>query len=175
MLPQDPDPRGGRTHPVRRAHPHPEGEEEEPLHILPPERIHLLRERQAPRPVPARHGPGQGLRRRLEWPRSDEAVRPPFRSFPSHLFLSLASGRMPDLGACNRYTRSHRRITPSRFIISGRPPSSCGTVKIQFHKILSEGRSVRYDPDPDPDDGVLHLSVIVTEDEVRRNRAKRTS
>jgi len=44
-------------------------------------------------------------------------------------------------------------------------------VKIQFHKILSEGRSVRYDPDSD--DGVLHLSVIVTEDEVRRNRAKR--
>jgi len=44
-------------------------------------------------------------------------------------------------------------------------------VKIQFHKILSEGRSVRYDPDPD---GVLHLSVIVTEDEVRRNRAKRS-
>ena len=47
-------------------------------------------------------------------------------------------------------------------------------MKIQFHKILSEGRSVRYDPDPDPDDGVLHLSVIVTEDEARRNRAKRT-
>jgi len=45
-------------------------------------------------------------------------------------------------------------------------------VKIQFHKILSEGRSVRYDPDPA--DVVLHLSVIVTEDEVRRNRAKRT-
>jgi len=45
-------------------------------------------------------------------------------------------------------------------------------LKIQFHKILSEGRSVRYDPDPD--DGVLHLSVIVTEDEVRRNRAKRS-
>jgi len=44
-------------------------------------------------------------------------------------------------------------------------------VKIQFHKILSEGRSVRYDPDAD--NGVLHLSVIVTEDEVRRNRAKR--
>ena len=51
------------------------------------------------------------------------------------------------------------------------PSSRRGTLKIQFHKILSEGRSVRYDPDPD--DGVLHLSVIVTEDEVRRNRAKR--
>src|SRR5207245_2434770 len=37
LLPQDPHPRGGRAHPVRRAHPHPEGEEEEPLHILPPE------------------------------------------------------------------------------------------------------------------------------------------
>ena len=52
------------------------------------------------------------------------------------------------------------------------PSSRRGTLKIQFHKILSEGRSVRYDPDPD--DGVLHLSVIVTEDEVRRNRAKRS-
>ena len=51
------------------------------------------------------------------------------------------------------------------------PSSRRGTLKIQFHKILSEGRSVRYDPDPD--DGVLHLSVIVTEDEARRNRAKR--
>jgi len=48
-----------------------------------------------------------------------------------------------------------------------------GTVKIQFHKILSEGRSVRYDPDPDA--GVLHLSVIVTEDEARRSRSKRSS
>jgi len=47
------------------------------------------------------------------------------------------------------------------------------TVKIQFHKILSEGRSVRYDPDPDS--GVLHLSVIVTEDEARRSRSKRSS
>ncbi|HYT01092.1 MAG TPA: hypothetical protein VEO20_10575 [Thermoplasmata archaeon] len=46
-------------------------------------------------------------------------------------------------------------------------------MKIQFHKILSEGRSVRYDPDPDG--GILHLSVIVTEDEVRRNRAKRSA
>ncbi len=49
------------------------------------------------------------------------------------------------------------------------------TVRIQFHKILSEGRSVRYDPDPDPDSGVLHLSVIVTEDEARRSRSKRSS
>jgi len=48
-------------------------------------------------------------------------------------------------------------------------------VRIQFHKILSEGRSVRYDPDSDPDDGVLHLSVIVTEDEMRRGRSKRSS
>jgi hypothetical protein len=46
-------------------------------------------------------------------------------------------------------------------------------VRIQFHKILSEGRSVRYDPDPD--DGVLHLSVIVTDDEMRRNRSKRSA
>ncbi|HKW43943.1 MAG TPA: hypothetical protein VJP06_07120 [Thermoplasmata archaeon] len=46
-----------------------------------------------------------------------------------------------------------------------------GTVKLQFHKILSEGRSVRYDPDPD--EGTLHLSVIVTEEESRRARTKR--
>ena len=44
-------------------------------------------------------------------------------------------------------------------------------MRIQFHKILSEGRSVRYDPDPGG--SILHLSVIVTEDEIRRNRAKR--
>ncbi|HYS73986.1 MAG TPA: hypothetical protein VEO96_08420 [Thermoplasmata archaeon] len=47
------------------------------------------------------------------------------------------------------------------------------TVRIQFHKILSEGRSVRYDRDPDA--GVLHLSVIVTEDETRRSRSKRST
>jgi len=47
-------------------------------------------------------------------------------------------------------------------------------VRIQFHKILSEGRSVRYDPDPE--DAVIHLSVIVTEDESRRSgRAKRSA
>ncbi len=46
-------------------------------------------------------------------------------------------------------------------------------MRLEFHKILSEGRSVRYDPDPD--DGVLHLSVIVTEDERRRGRSKRSS
>ncbi len=47
------------------------------------------------------------------------------------------------------------------------------TVRIQFHKILSEGRSVRYDADPEG--AVIHLSVIVTEDEARRNRAKRSA
>src|SRR6266571_1890489 len=60
---------------MRRAHPHPEGEEEEPLHVLPPERVHLLRERQAPRPLPAGDGSGQGFRWRLERPRPNEAVR----------------------------------------------------------------------------------------------------
>ncbi|HEY5605852.1 MAG TPA: hypothetical protein VIL45_04940 [Thermoplasmata archaeon] len=44
-------------------------------------------------------------------------------------------------------------------------------MRIQFHKILSEGRSVRFDPDPE--ESVLHLSVIVTEDEVRKSRARR--
>ena len=46
-------------------------------------------------------------------------------------------------------------------------------MRIQFHKILSEGRSVRYDPDPD--DGVIHLSVIVTQDETRRTRSKHST
>jgi hypothetical protein len=53
------------------------------------------------------------------------------------------------------------------------PFAAGGTVRIQYHKILSEGRSVRYDPDPD--DGVFHLSVIVTEDDARRSRAKRST
>ena len=45
-------------------------------------------------------------------------------------------------------------------------------MRIQYHKILSEGRSVRYDR---MDNDVLHLSVIVTEDEVRRQRARRSA
>jgi hypothetical protein len=43
-------------------------------------------------------------------------------------------------------------------------------MRIQYHKILSEGRSVRYDR---PDNEVFHLSVIVTEDEARRQRSRR--
>ncbi|HLE55126.1 MAG TPA: hypothetical protein VI999_07810 [Thermoplasmata archaeon] len=45
-------------------------------------------------------------------------------------------------------------------------------MRIQYHKILSEGRSVRYDRE---DNEVIHLSVIVTEDELRRQRARRSS
>lgn len=45
-------------------------------------------------------------------------------------------------------------------------------MRIQYHKILSEGRSVRYD---NRDDEILHLNVIVTEDDLRRTRAHRTS
>ena len=44
-------------------------------------------------------------------------------------------------------------------------------MRLQFHKILSEGRSVRYDDEED----VLHLNVIVTKDEVRRSRKSRTT
>jgi hypothetical protein len=43
-------------------------------------------------------------------------------------------------------------------------------MRIQFHKILSEGRSVRYDR---ANEDVLHLSVIVTEEEARKNRSRR--
>jgi hypothetical protein len=45
-------------------------------------------------------------------------------------------------------------------------------MRIQYHKILSEGRSVRYDR---VDNEVWHLSVIVTEDEVRRQRSRRSA
>ncbi len=45
-------------------------------------------------------------------------------------------------------------------------------MRIQYHKILSEGRSVRYDR---VDDDVFHLSVIVTEDQSRRGRARRST
>ncbi len=43
-------------------------------------------------------------------------------------------------------------------------------MRIQYHKILCEGRSVRYDR---MDNEVFHLSVLVTEDEVRRQRSRR--
>ncbi|HEY7588489.1 MAG TPA: hypothetical protein VIB49_07075 [Thermoplasmata archaeon] len=45
-------------------------------------------------------------------------------------------------------------------------------MRIQYHKILSEGRSLRYD---DSNDEVLHLNVIVTEEDLRRNRARRST
>jgi|GEM_PF-1964346 len=44
-------------------------------------------------------------------------------------------------------------------------------MRLQFHKILSEGRSVKYDR---TEDEVIHLNVIVTEEDVRRAR-RRTS
>lgn len=46
-----------------------------------------------------------------------------------------------------------------------------GNMRIQYHKILSEGRSVRYDKNEE----VLHLNVIVTEEDLRRNRARRST
>ena len=67
-------------------------------------------------------------------------------------------------------------IAPENHIVgfhSVRPHADGTTVRIQFHKILSEGRSVRYDRDPEG--STLHLSVIVTEDEVRRARAKKST
>ena len=45
-------------------------------------------------------------------------------------------------------------------------------MRIQYHKILSEGRSVRYDR---LDNEVFHLSVIITEEELRRQRARRST
>src|SRR5467141_2981727 len=100
MLPQDTNPRGGRLDPMCRAHPHPEGEEEEPLHILPAERIHLLRERQTARPIPSGHRSGEGFRRRLERTRPDEAVNRPLNRDSSHpsLFLLLWRATPPSPG-----------------------------------------------------------------------------
>src|SRR5207247_54418 len=74
LLPQNSDPGRGRPHPVRRADPDPEGKEEESLHLLPAKRVHIFREREATCPVPIGHGPSEGLRRRLERSRPDEAV-----------------------------------------------------------------------------------------------------
>ncbi len=45
-------------------------------------------------------------------------------------------------------------------------------MRIQFHKILSEGRSVRYDR---MENDIFHLSVIVTEDQARRDRGRRSA
>ncbi len=41
-------------------------------------------------------------------------------------------------------------------------------MKIRFHKILSEGRSVRYDTKPGEKDDVLDLNIIVTKENVTR-------
>src|SRR5436853_3583094 len=103
---------------MRRAHPHAEGEEEEPLHVLPPECVHLLRERQAPRPIPVGHGPSEGFRRRLERTRLDEAVNRArgSRFIPFHPF-SLVSGEGRRRQE-TRYHLSHRRTTSARFIAS---------------------------------------------------------
>lgn len=45
-------------------------------------------------------------------------------------------------------------------------------MRLEFHKILSEGRSVRYDR-RDEDD-VIHLNVIVTQEDLRKSRAKQS-
>jgi hypothetical protein len=44
-------------------------------------------------------------------------------------------------------------------------------MRLEFHKILSEGRSVRYERKED----VIHLNVIVTHDDLRRNRTRKSS
>ena len=44
-------------------------------------------------------------------------------------------------------------------------------MRLEFHKILSEGRSVK----DERKDDVIHLNVIVTQEDLRRNRARRDS
>jgi len=44
-------------------------------------------------------------------------------------------------------------------------------MRFEFHKILCEGRSVRYDRRDD--DEVIHLNVIVTQEEMRKSRSRR--
>src|SRR3990170_3203657 len=89
VLPKDPRVGGSRPDPMRRADPDPEGQAEESLHIVPSERVHLLREREAPRQLPARDGSGQGLRRRLERHGPPPAVSRPPNLAQSHPFLFL--------------------------------------------------------------------------------------
>lgn len=43
-------------------------------------------------------------------------------------------------------------------------------MRIRFHKILAEGRSVRYDKDEDDD--VLNLNVIVLKETNRNSRTR---
>jgi len=45
-------------------------------------------------------------------------------------------------------------------------------MRFEFHKILSEGRSVRYESGPDD---VIHLHVIVTAEEVKRGRRQKST
>lgn len=45
-------------------------------------------------------------------------------------------------------------------------------MRLEFHKILSEGRSVRYER---TEPGVIHLNIIVTQEELRRSRGRRGS
>ncbi len=47
-----------------------------------------------------------------------------------------------------------------------------GNMRIQYHKILSEGRSVRY---AERDEDILHLNVIITEEDLRRSRSRRST
>src|SRR2546425_12534279 len=95
---------------MRRAHPDAEGQAEEPVHIVPPQRIHLLRERQAPRPFPTGDGASEGLRRRLERPRPDEAVGPvPFPILPIPPFFCPPAERRRRTNIIMYRTREPRR------------------------------------------------------------------
>ncbi len=117
----------------------------------------------------------QCVERILTQPRHAEAVASPSRSLSTHpfFFSRVSDGRTQAPAPCNSLSRIAAENHAIAFHYLSEVFVLRETVRIQFHKILSEGRSVRYDPDPDS--GVLHLSVIVTEDEARRSRSKRSS
>jgi len=43
-------------------------------------------------------------------------------------------------------------------------------MKIRFHKILSEGRSVRYETKPGDKDEIIDLNIIVSKENITKKR-----
>ena len=56
---------------------------------------------------------------------------------------------------------------PSFIRFAGQSPTRW-VMRIRFHKILSEGRSVRYETRPGEKDEILDLNIIVTKENLTR-------